>query len=155
MRLKGHDYSQPGAYFVTVCVQHQRCLFGDALDGQMRLNAAGEMVWYWWYELKNKFPNIQLDEFIVMPNHAHGIIHIVSPVGDDTRVVPAAGESDDSQGEHIGSPLQNANLIGVMQWFKTMTTNAYIRGSNNRAGPLLISTSGNAIMTTLATTRNP
>jgi REP element-mobilizing transposase RayT len=47
----------------------------------MCLNDAGEMVWYWWYELKNKFPDIQLDEFIVMPNHIHGIINMVSPVG--------------------------------------------------------------------------
>jgi REP element-mobilizing transposase RayT len=103
------------------------------VNGEMILNDAGEMVVRWWLELPNKFPNVNVDIFVVMPNHFHGIIFITDAtnVGDDLRVVP--------KGEHAGSPRQidspqqnqqrpNAPLSQMIQWFKTMTTNEYIRG---------------------------
>jgi putative transposase len=77
IRLRGYDYSQAGAYFVTVCVQGRERLFGDVVDGEMRLNDAGQMVAQCWHELPAHFPHLELDEFVVMPNHMHGIIIIV------------------------------------------------------------------------------
>lgn len=77
IRLKGYDYSQAGLYLVTVCVQNRVCLFGTKNEGQLTLNEAGQMVESEWLKLPERFPNIQLDEFIVMPNHFHGIIQIV------------------------------------------------------------------------------
>ncbi len=124
-RLQRYDYSQAGYYFVTICTQHRKCLFGEIVEGHMIVNEAGKIIVRWWDETKNKFPNIELDEFVIMPNHVHGIIAIV---GADLRVCPDSTEQDTTdkrskQGEHIGSPLQE-----IIQWFKTMTTNEYIQG---------------------------
>ena len=87
------------------------------------------MIKKWWFELPNKFDKIENDVFIVMPNHIHGIILMfdsdISIVGADLCVCP----DNNISGEHIGSPLQNNNrsLSKIIQWFKTMTTNEYIR----------------------------
>jgi REP element-mobilizing transposase RayT len=76
IRLHGYDYSQAGAYYVTIVAQGRACLFGEIVNGQMRLNAAGRIVQWEWQRLGQRFPNVQLDAFIVMPNHIHGIILI-------------------------------------------------------------------------------
>ncbi|MDP3028878.1 MAG: transposase [Deltaproteobacteria bacterium] len=77
IRLKDYDYRQAGGCFVTVCTQNRECLFGDVVDGEMRLNEAGRMTIKTWIGLTDRFPFIELDEFVVMPNHMHGIILIV------------------------------------------------------------------------------
>ena len=136
IRLQGNDYSQVGTYFVTICVQDRECLFGDIVEGEMRLNDAGRMVERWWGELGNKFPSTELGEYVVMPNHFHGIIRIV---GADLRVCP------DRTGAHIGAPLRHgplqrindAPLPEIVQWFKTMTTNEYLRGVKSLGWPPL------------------
>jgi REP element-mobilizing transposase RayT len=81
VRLKGYDYSQSGAYFVTICAQGRECLFGEVVDGGMRLNQVGLLVESSWHTLPRHFGGIILDECVVMPNHFHGIIQIVNPVG--------------------------------------------------------------------------
>ena len=81
IRLTGYDYSQTGSYFVTVCTQHKRCLFGEVVDGEMRLNDVGLMVQRAWDELPNHYADIKLDTFIVMPNHVHGIIGLTTADG--------------------------------------------------------------------------
>jgi len=83
IRLKGYDYSQEGAYFLTVCTQGRLRLFGDIIAGEMELNAAGRMVRTEWDALPQRFPTAELDAFVVMPNHIHGIIviHNVAPPG--------------------------------------------------------------------------
>jgi REP element-mobilizing transposase RayT len=211
IRLKGYDYSWVGMYFVTICVQHRECLFGEITDGKMVLNDAGQMVKKWCMELSHKFPDILLDTHVIMPNHFHAIVvntgivvgaHLcvrpdemggvrphetvcvrphetvcvrphetvcvhphemgcVHPDETDARTIRGEhvdaciirGEHVDARirdahvdarirdehvdaciirdehvdariwGEHIGSPLHR-----VIQWFKTMTTNEYIRG---------------------------
>ena len=77
IRLRNFDYSTAGAYFVTVCVQGRECLLGEVVDGQMRLNDAGKMVAQWWRRLPEKFPQVIVDEHVVMPNHFHGIVVFV------------------------------------------------------------------------------
>jgi len=87
VRLKGYDYAQSGAYFITVAAQDRTCLFGEIVDGGTRLNDAGAMVERWWFELNNKFRTVETDEFVIMPNHFHGIVVIADgPVGADTCV---------------------------------------------------------------------
>ncbi len=76
-RLRSYDYSQAGSYFVTICAQNRECLFGNVTDGEMHLNAAGAIVQTVWDDLPNHYPNVELDRFVVMPNHVHGIIVIV------------------------------------------------------------------------------
>ena len=127
VRLMGFDYAEPGAYFVTIVTQERSCLFGEIIEGQMQVNRAGEAITRWWLELTRKFTTVETDEFIVMPNHCHGIIVIVDPtVGADLRV----GPPNDRTGAHAGAPLPT-----IVQWFKTMTTNEYIRGVKTLGWP--------------------
>ena len=74
IRLAGSDYSRAGAYFVTDCVQDRACLFGGVVEGHMPVNAAGEMVQSVWHEIPAVYPGVDVDAFVVMPNHVHGII---------------------------------------------------------------------------------
>jgi REP element-mobilizing transposase RayT len=88
----------------------------------MVLNDAGKMVQYWWGELQNKFPNISVETFIVMPNHMYGVICIVGAdrcVGPEKMVI-------NTSGGHIGPPLPK-----MIQWYKTMSTNEYIKNVKN------------------------
>ena len=74
IRLRGYDYTRPGAYFVTIVTQNRACLFGEVVDGEMRLNEYGKVVYECWTGIPAHSPNATVDEFIVMPNHVHGII---------------------------------------------------------------------------------
>jgi hypothetical protein len=80
-RLVGHDYSQPGEYFVTLCTKDREDIFGEIIGGEMRLNEVGEIAVKSWKEIPLYSPCIELDEFVVMPNHVHGIIAIVRMMG--------------------------------------------------------------------------
>lgn len=119
IRLPGYDYAQPGAYFVTLCVQQRACLFGEIADREMVRNEAGDMVESWWNKLPQKFPTCETDAFVIMPNHVHGIIVMNEAVEADLRIGP------DRRGAHSRTALPR-----IVQWFKTMITNAYIRGVN-------------------------
>ena len=77
LRWDKHNYSSPGFYYVTICIQDHRSLLGNVQSGVMNLNDAGEMVDAAWLRIPTQFPTIQLDEHITMPNHFHGIIQIV------------------------------------------------------------------------------
>lgn len=74
IRLPHYDYAQRGVYFITLCVQHRRSLFGDVIDGSMVLKNLGEIVATEWRRTSEIRPNIVVDEFVVMPNHLHGLI---------------------------------------------------------------------------------
>ena len=126
LRLEGYDYSQTGVYFVTVAVQGRSCLLGGVIGEDMHLNAAGEMACRVWQALPERFPNIDLDAFVVMPNHIHGIIGIGirvgaplvgarSPIQQDqdraaTRAAPTSGGAtlDDVAAAAVGAPLVGA-----------------------------------------------
>lgn len=154
IRKRGYDYSCDGFYFVTVCCAYKMLLFGEISDNVMILNDAGRMIVKWYYKTAEKFPNIRCLENVVMPNHFHCIWQIQNdlvpaPVGADPRVCPdkrvppvcsyktlpddnhkiSDAYTFDSEehlfnkGRHVGLPLHR-----VIQWFKTMTTNEYIRG---------------------------
>ena len=103
IRLKGYDYSLPGAYFITLCTQNRENFFGYIEEGILHLNDAGEMVQKWYAEVAHKFANVTCDEMVVMPNHFHCIWQITTQE-------------------------EGVNIPAVVQWFKTMTTNEYIRG---------------------------
>ncbi|SMC25047.1 hypothetical protein SAMN02746041_02200, partial [Desulfacinum hydrothermale DSM 13146] len=99
IRLKGHNDSQAGAYFVTIVTQDRACLFGRIVDGEMRLNAYGKIVRAEWFKTAQVRPYVVLheDEFVVMPNHIHGIIWIVDDVGARRRRAPTV--------EQFGKPV--------------------------------------------------
>jgi putative transposase len=79
-RLKSYDYSQSGAYFITICSMNRQHLFGEIENGLMSLSELGELVRDHWEDLPKHFPMIELDAFVVMPNHLHGIL-LITDVG--------------------------------------------------------------------------
>src|SRR4029434_6076672 len=80
IRLEEYDYSQPGWYFITICTHLPECLFGCVIEGQLELNALGCIVDTCWNEIPAHFPHIQLDSYVVMPNHLHGILGLTEDV---------------------------------------------------------------------------
>jgi REP element-mobilizing transposase RayT len=128
-----YDYTQPGAYFITVCAHERMCVFGDIVDGEMRVNEAGQMVTNWFNELENHFNDIVCGEFVCMPNHVHFVLKIV---GADRCVCPLHRQTVCEHGRtHRSAPTVVCGLPAVIQWFKTMTTNMYIRGVKHHAWP--------------------
>lgn len=105
-RLKQHDYATGGAYFLTLCVDGRACLFGSIREGVMHLSPAGVMVHSVWSELGQRYAGVMVDEFIVMPNHMHGILILV--------------DRDEPQEEPV--PL---SLSEILRRFKTFTANQY------------------------------
>src|SRR5207249_1551313 len=93
IRLKGYDYSQPGLYFVTICAFARKCLFGTVVDGVMRVNEAGNIIDECWDDLPNHYPNVELDEFGVMPNHVHGIVALVEPAAGGSETPPTKSQA--------------------------------------------------------------
>jgi putative transposase len=88
IRLPDYDYGDEGAYFVTICTHERMCLFGYVDDEAMTLNQYGRIVWDEWEATAKLRPNIQLDRFVVMPNHVHGIIFItekINPTSDEPQ----------------------------------------------------------------------
>jgi len=147
LRLKHYNYSRAGYYFVTICTQGREHLFGEIVEGKMVLNVAGEMVKIWHMKLEEKFPNVKNHEMVIMPNHIHFIIEIKygyqgqthgsaptqkkisNPVGADPCVRPLAPCVRPN-------PIRNHVYVGdIVQWFKTMTTNAYIKMVKNGTCP--------------------
>jgi len=111
IRLKNFDYAASNAYFVTICCYHRAHLFGKLIYNKekdtvvMQLNKAGKLIEYWLREIHEKYPDTELDQYIIMPDHVHFIL-LCTPLA----------------GAHVG-----AHLPEIIKWFKSQTTNAYIR----------------------------
>src|SRR5258706_11147815 len=117
IRLKEFDYSQPGLYFVTIVTHQRKCLFGEIVDGKVRLTKAGTIVSEIWVGVQERFPNVSADLFVVMPNHVHGII----TVGAQFIVTDRAGEK--------GAMNRAPTLGQVIRTLKAASTHR-IRQSN-------------------------
>ena len=107
LRLKGYDYSQSGAYFVTTVTHQRECLFGKIENGIMRLNDAGKIVRAVWEGLPKHYSHIELGAFIIMPNHTHGVIII--NVGAGLRPAPT-------------QPEKQHGLSEIMRAFKSFSS---------------------------------
>ena len=128
IRLKGYDYTQVGAYFVTIAVRGRLALFGEVVNGEVRLNEAGDMAGCLWEAMPRRFPFVVMDAFVVMPDHVHGIVVIRN---DGTRApikdAPTPGRAD---------ATPNVRALGdVVGAYKSLTTAAYIRGVHNAGWP--------------------
>ena len=125
LRLRGFDYGQPGAYFVTICTQKRRCILGDVVDDEVVLSPQGRIVSDCWHDLANHYEHIELDEFVVMPNHIHGIVVIIdSGKGCGANEV-GAGFKPAPKGRH--------SLSEVVRAFKTFSARR-INHLRNRTG---------------------
>ncbi len=143
IRLKGYDYSRPGYYYVTICTQDRRKLFGEINDAIMRLNDAGQMIDQEWNQIPKRYGCAILDEYVIMPDHFHGIIQIISDKNDRNSLSEYAGTSlvdvpDNADDINIhpcetGELATNRTgtrpvptLFEIIGAFKSITTNRYI-----------------------------
>jgi REP element-mobilizing transposase RayT len=131
IRLPNYDYAQVGAYYVTIVTWHRECLFGEVVNGMMKLNRYGEIVQHEWLELPKRLRFLTLGVFIVMPNHFHGILFFFDTVGathpgiPELRLGKAPFPGITTEGLD-GSPLphgpQPQSLGAVMAQFKSRVT---------------------------------
>jgi REP element-mobilizing transposase RayT len=119
IRLQNYDYSQIGSYFITLCVQNKKHLFGEIRNGIMGLNTFGSIAYQEWLETSAIRENISLGTFIIMPNHIHGIIHI---------------DSQQKTNKTIGKSKSPSQIIGaIIRGYKGATTKKLRRSSVVRA----------------------
>ena len=88
IRLSGYNYSEYGYYFVTICANGRRLLFGSIREGKMYLNKLGQIIRECWNEIPEHYPIVELDKYIIMPNHIHGIIIIRNPIVGAQNLAP-------------------------------------------------------------------
>jgi REP element-mobilizing transposase RayT len=118
IRLQGYDYSQAGAYFVTLCTQNRECLFGSIVDGEMQLNDVGRAVVHEWANTAKIRNDIELDEWVVMPNHFHGILMITD--GGGTGFGTGTAHRTPTV-EQFGRPV-SGSLPTIVRAFKSAVT---------------------------------
>ena len=130
IRLRDYDYLQNGAYFVTICVNKKQELLGRIENGEMILNDAGLMVENILSGMPDYNNGVDIDSHVIMPNHIHAVIIIETHVG-----APHCGRPDnDDLGEDSASPVRkNLRLGEIVARFKTLTTNKYINGVNEKS----------------------
>jgi len=116
VRLPAYDYAQPGAYFMTICTQNRECVFGRIVDGRMILTEPGQMVEAMRRQLP-RYHGVDVDAFVVMPNHIHGIIILV---GAGPRACPNMGRPQ--------GVAPTMSLPDVVHRFRSLTTARYQRG---------------------------
>ena len=144
IRLTGYDYAQAGLYYITICTNKRECLFGDIIDGKMQLKAAGLMAESLWNELPTYYSNIELDAFIVMPNHVHGVI-ILNTVGAGPRACPGPVTDPFSVTDPISIQLPQSlgqpqgvaptAVPDVVHRFKSLTTRRYADNVKSHGWP--------------------
>src|SRR5664280_555297 len=100
-RYRGYDYSSPGKYFITICTKNRKPYFGEVENGKMGLSELGIIAKKFWKEIPGHFPNIKLDEFIIMPDHIHGILIINQ---DSLVKAPKLGASTNTKSEFQSNP---------------------------------------------------
>jgi len=105
IRLRGYDYAQAGAYFVTICAHERACLFGEVSRDEMAVNNFGCILKACWLEIPAHFPDVAVDAFVVMPNHIHGIVVIDRSVGMIHTGAPHIGARHASPLPTTASPL--------------------------------------------------
>ncbi len=76
LRLENYDYSESGAYFITICTKNRECIFGEVKDGIVELSPFGKIAQEFWFEIPERFNRVQLDKLAVMPNHIHVILMV-------------------------------------------------------------------------------
>ncbi|MHB8779705.1 MAG: transposase [Anaerolineales bacterium] len=135
--MKGYDYTQPGAYFITICAYQRMHVFGEVVNGEMVLNNTGKIARDEWFKTEKLRPYVELyeDEFVIMPNHAHGIIWIVDeagirqPVGIRRRRIPTETT------EKFGKPV-NGSIPTILRAYKSAVTYA-VNAAENQRGAVL------------------
>jgi putative transposase len=111
LRLLNYEYTQEGAYFITILTVNRECLFGDVVQGEIRLNPIGNIVKDVWQSIPIHFPQASVDDFVIMPNHIHGIINLVGA----RHAVPLLNY------EQFGKPI-SGSIPTIIRSFKSEVT---------------------------------
>lgn len=124
--MKGYDYSNPGIYFITICTMNRECLLGKIHKGKMILSAAGEITKCEWQSTPQVRPAIELDAFVIMPNHLHGIIILHArrgdPAGRPGSVVPLDLSIEHRTSSGDTPTLEAATIGSIVGQFKSIST---------------------------------
>jgi len=141
IRLRGFDYAQPGAYFITLCIHGSLPLLGHVLDGAMSLSPAGAAIETDWLALPERFADLHLDSYCLMPDHLHGILILGDCPALARSPVDAAGRGAMDGGQRQALPLQDVpdsarhSLADIIQAFKSLSTRTYIGGVREHEWP--------------------
>ena len=132
IRLPSYDYAQAGAYFVTICTYNRDCLLGEIPGSEMSLTRAGEVALGCWNDLPNHYSHVEIDEFVVMPNHVHGIIVLTDQQGKTSisESVTGAGRGQVGAGLKPAPTERRHPLPEIVRAFKTFSS----RRINERRG---------------------
>jgi REP element-mobilizing transposase RayT len=143
IRIKDYDYTQPGAYFITIVTYQHKCIFGQVQDGRTEINNLGKIACWEWIRLPQRFLNLALDAFIVMPNHIHGIIRIIhdrgtaaeefNEVHSPTCRAPTNNVAGSSSHERFGKPVPGS-IPTIVRSYKSSVTLQINRITRNRSG---------------------
>jgi len=148
IRLKGYDYSQTGLYYITICIKDRLCLLGRIENEKNVLNDAGVMVENEWLKISQRFPNVRLHSYVIMPNHFHAILEISDGVANvGATLVVALDESIKTPGKEttkvahdeksgfvlrattrVAPTRKNTGIGNIIGAFKSIVTIEYIRG---------------------------
>ena len=130
LRLKGYDYSQPGAYFVTICTENRICYLGNIVDGIMISFPISDIVRKIWLEIPEKFQCVELDAIIIMPNHVHGVVIINK---ECRRLIHKTDIKDCTSGLKVGL-INQAPTMNQAPTVDQMPTNNYKNDNSSQAG---------------------
>jgi len=130
IRRKGYDYSSGGAYFVTLCTFQRQCLFGQIVDGEMQLNEIGQIVVEEWLQSRMIRKEIDFDQWVIMPNHLHGIVLIepTDPVGANGCL-----PTKEDHSHRMVPSMKKRSLPSLIAGYKSSTTKR-INTLRNAAG---------------------
>lgn len=120
-RAQFYDYGESGLYFITICTREKQHFFGNVYNGKMELSVIGKLAENYWKEIPDHFPFVNLDDYIVMPNHVHGILEIDKMkqcAGDAINRVSTGGGGITG----LKNPMGKGNLSEIIRWFKGRTS---------------------------------
>lgn len=109
-RLQGYDYRWAGLYFVTICTQGREPYFGDVVNGEMIVSDEGQIAFDYWLEIAQPWPHVMLGEFVVMPNHVHGIIGLENP-SEKYAILPVPGTN--TKATILDGPAKNQEMAAL------------------------------------------
>ena len=115
VRLKGYDYTQPGVYYITICTKERQCIFGEVINGKMQLNFLGYLAHICWLDIPNHFSCFQLDTFVIMPDHIHGLLAIVNNTLVTTQQKPVPTR------EKFGQPVRGSIPTAIRSYKGAVT----------------------------------
>jgi len=137
IRLPDYDYSQPGAYFITIVAHQRECLFGEIMNGEMQLSAMGQIAEEHWCAIPEHFPQVELGAHVMMPNHVHGIVLIhANENGMAANPPPSVGATHQVGATHWVAPTTGPKRgsIGAIVGAYKMSVTRRIQCEQNTTG---------------------